>query len=163
MQKEIDDIHTFFKNECSFLSNLIEIGSDFVKVEKMTVMDIFIMLQKRSDTLVSKLEKESKFKNKYDIKKYNGANVMIISDEITDKSNLLIELKDKIALMTKEQYLGTLDLFNNRYSDTLAEVSKVIALVDINKCAVLCAQKYRYSRPIIEDRYDGKSYFSAKA
>ena len=164
MQKEIDDIHAFFKNECSFLSNLIEIGSDFVKVEKNDRNGYFYYVtQKRSDTLVSKLEKDTKFKNKYEIKKYNGTNVMIVSDEITEKSNLLIKLKDKIALRTKEQYLETLSLFNNRYSNTLAEVSKVIALVDINKCAVLCARKYRYRRPIIEDRYHEKSYFSAKS
>jgi len=164
MQNEIDNIHSFFKNECSFLSNLIEIGSDFVKIENNDRNGYFYYVtKKRSDILVSKLEKDIKSKNKYEIKKYNGANVMIISDEITEKSNLLIELKDKIALLTKEQYLGTLELFNSKYSDTLGEISRVIALIDINKCAVLCAQKYRYSRPIIEDRYSGKSYFSAKS
>lgn len=164
IQKEINDINTFFKNECSFLSNLIEIGSDFVKVENNDRNGYFYYVtKKRSEILVPKLAKDSKFKNKYEIKKYNGSNVMIISDEITEKSNLLIVLKDKIAVLTKKQYLDTLNLFNSKYSDTLAEVSKIIALVDINKCAVLCARKYRYNRPIIEDRYNGTSYFSAKS
>jgi DNA mismatch repair protein MutS len=169
IQSEIDDINQFFKNECDYLSNIIEMGSDFVKLDNNERDGYFYYVtKKRSDTLVSKLSKETgkdkdKNKEKYEIRKFNGTNVKIVSDEITAKSNLLIELKDKIACLTKEQYLKTLGNFNEKYMDTFSEISKFIALIDINKCAVLCARKYKYNRPIIEDRSFGKSYFSAKS
>jgi len=161
IQIEIDEINQFFKNECSYLSNIIEMGSDFVKLDNNDRDGYFYYVtKKRSDILVSKLDKN---KDKYEIKKYNATNVKIINNEITEKSNLLIELKNKIATLTKEQYLKTLELFNSKYTDIFSDITKFIALVDINKCAVLCARKYRYNRPIIEDSYQGKSYFSAKS
>ncbi len=161
IQIEIDEINEFFKNECSYLSNIIEMGSDFVKLDNNDRDGYFYYVtKKRSDILVSKLDKN---KDKYEIKKYNATNVKIINNEITEKSNLLIELKNKIATLTKEQYLKTLELFNSKYTDIFSDITKFISLVDINKCAVLCARKYRYNRPIIEDSYQGKSYFSAKS
>lgn len=160
IQLEIDEINQFFKNECNYLSNTIEMGSDFVKLDNNERDGYFYYVtKKRSDILISKLPKN----HTYEIKKFNGTNVKITSNEITDKSNLLIELKDKISNLTKEQYLGKLSDFNEKYIDTFAEISKFIALIDINKCAVLCARKYKYNRPLIEDRFFGKSYFSAKS
>jgi len=160
IQSEIDDINQFFKNECNYLSNMIEMGSDFVKLDNNERDGYFYYVtKKRSDILISKLAKN----HGYVVKKFNGTNVKITSDEITDKSSLLTELKDRISNLTKEEYLNTLGEFNEKYIDVFAEVSKFIALIDINKCAVLCTRKYKYNRPIIDDRYSGKSYFSAKS
>ena len=159
IQCEIDSINSFYENECNILSNLIEPGSDFVKLDNNERDGYFYCVtKKRSDVLISKLGKT----NKYEIKKYNGANVKIVSDEITDKSNTLIGLKEKISNLTKVQFFKSMLLFNDRYGDILGDISKFIALIDVIKCGVQCAKRYRYNRPVIDDLYAGKSYFKAK-
>jgi hypothetical protein len=50
------------------------------------------LTKKRSDILVEKLKKEGN--SKYEILKYNGANVKIISSKIKEYSDKLIELKE---------------------------------------------------------------------
>jgi DNA mismatch repair protein MutS len=159
IQSEIDSINSFYENECNILSNLIEQGSDFVKLDNNERDGYFYCVtKKRSDVLISKLGKT----NKYEIKKYNGANVKIVSDEINEKGSRLIELKEKISNLTKVQFFKSMLLFNDRYGDILGDISKFIALIDVIKCGVQCAKRYRYNRPIIDDLYEGKSYFKAK-
>jgi DNA mismatch repair protein MutS len=159
IQFDIDSINSFYENECNILSNLIEPGSDFVKLDNNERDGYFYCVtKKRADVLISKLGKT----NKYEIKKYNGANVKIVSDEIMEKSHTLIELKEKISNLTKVQFLKSMLLFNDKYGDILGDISKFIAFVDVIKCGVQCAKTYRYNRPIIDNLYESKSYFKAK-
>jgi DNA mismatch repair protein MutS len=162
LQSEINEINKFFEDECKKMTNIIEIGSDYVKVENTDRDGYFIYLtKKRSDILVSKFSKEDKLK--YDIKKYNTSNVKISSEEITEKSIRLVELKDEIKILTKEEYLKLLTYFYNKYTNILCDVTKFIALIDVIKCSFLCAQKYQYHKPEIKDKYNGKSYFESKS
>jgi DNA mismatch repair protein MutS len=96
------------------------------------------------------------------IKKYNGANIKIVSSEIIELSNKLIELKEKIKIITKDEYLKTLVYFDEQYSELFNSLSHFVALVDVIKCSVICAKKYRYSKPIINDNNNGKSYFKVR-
>ena len=162
VQKNIDNIYNYFDNECKLLSNIIEKDSDFVKLENNERDGYFFYTtKKRSDILLSKLNVEQK--KKYEIKKYNGSNVKIISSELTEYSNKLVEYKNEIKMLTKEQYLKCLCDFDTIYSDTLHSISEFIALIDVVKCSALCARKYKYNRPVIEDKYNKKSYFNANA
>jgi len=157
-QNEIDKINDDFNKECTFLSNLVEQNSDFVKIESNEREGYFYyMTKKRSDILISKLSKEDK--QKYEFKKYNGANIKIVSTEITEKSNKLITLKENIKTLTKDEYLKTLMIFDNDYMEILSDITSFIAKIDVIKCSVLCAIKYKYSRPIINDENNGKSFF----
>ena len=162
VQKNIDNIYNYFDNESKLLSNIIEKDSDFVKLENNERDGYFFYTtKKRSDILLSKLNTEQK--KKYEIKKYNGSNVKIISSELTEYSNKLIEYKNEIKTLTKEQYLKCLCDFDTEYSDTLHSISEFIALIDVVKCSALCARKYKYNRPVIEDKYNKKSYFNANS
>jgi len=159
IQNEIDNINYFFKKECSYLSDLIESKSDFVKIENNDRDGYFLYTtKKRSDILISKFNKEQK--NKYEIKKYNGSNVKIYSKELNDYSDKLVELKEKIKISTKEEYLKQLVNFDE-YKDIFNEIIKFIANIDVIKCSVICALKYKYNKPIIKNIND-KSYFDAK-
>lgn len=158
LQHEIDMIYKKFDDECKILSNLIEDNSDFVKLENNDRDGFFYYLtKKRSDILLTKLTNEEK--KKYEIKKYNGANVKIVSDEITEMSLKLVDLKKKIKNLTKEEYLKTLVMFDIEYMQTLNEITNFVAFIDVIKCSVLCAKKYKYNKPIIKDENNGKSYF----
>lgn len=159
IQNEIDDINSSFQKECSYLSDLIESKSDFVKIENNDRDGYFLYTtKKRSDILISKFNKEQK--NKYEIKKYNGSNVKIYSKELNDYSDKLVELKEKIKISTKEEYLKQLVNFDE-YKDVFNEIIKFIANIDVIKCSVVCALKYKYNKPIIKNIND-KSYFDAK-
>jgi len=159
-QSEIDKISKYFENECLLLSNLIEEKSDFVKLENNDREGYFFYTtKKRSDILISKFNKDQK--NKYEIKKYNGSNIKIVSEELNAQSNKLIILQYEIKILTKEQYIKTLNYFDEKFSLILNQITKFIAIVDINKCAAICSIKYRYNKPIIDNKYDNKSFFNA--
>ena len=156
VQNEINGINIFFNKECEILSNLIEPGSDFVKLENNDREGYFFYCtKKRADVLITKT-------NKYEIKKYNGSNVKIISKELTEYSDKLVLLKDEIKIITKEQYLKVLQQFDNEYGNILSDITKCIALIDVIKCGVKCAKIYKYNRPEISNENNNKSYFKAE-
>ena len=160
-QEEINIINKYFENESLFLSNIIEEKSDYVKLENNEREGYFFYTtKKRSDILINKFNKVQK--DKYEIKKYNGSNVKIVSNELNTYSNKLILLQHEIKILTKEQYIKTLNYFDEKYISILNEITKFIAIIDINKCASICSLKYKYNKPIIKDEYDNKSYFNAK-
>jgi DNA mismatch repair protein MutS len=156
IQDEIDKINKFFEDECTLLSNMIEKGSDFVKLENNEREGYFFYTtKKRADTLISKT-------NKYEIKKYNGSNVKIVNEELTDYSHSLILLKEKIKNVTKIEYLKSINVIYNDYNKLFSDITKFVSLIDIMKCSALCALQYKYNRPIIMDKNNGKSFFDAK-
>lgn len=162
VQNEIENINLFFEKECTLLSNLIESGSDFVKIENNEREGYFLYVtKKRSDILVSKINKDQK--EKYEIKKYTGTNVKIVSTEIMEYSNKLLVLKDEIKNITKGEYLKTCNNFHIKYIDMFNEITKFIALIDVIKCSTKCAKKYKYYRPIISNDNNEKSYFKAES
>ena len=165
LQKKINNILYFFEEECKTLSNTIELNSQFVKLENTEKDGYFLYLtKKRSDILMDKLKKnENKNeKNSYEIVKYNSANVKLISPQIKEYSNLLIELKEEIQIITREEYLKCLSEFELNYLETLNILSEFVAEVDFINCGAKCAKIYKYNRPIINDSNSCASYFSAK-
>jgi DNA mismatch repair protein MutS len=160
IQEDIYKIQDYFDKECNHLSNLIEPGSDFVKVENNERDGYFFYTtEKRWSVLYSKFDEKQK--KKYEKKKYTGTNIKIISDELNNKSNLFIELKDKIKSATKDAYLSILLNFTSKYGTILDEITKFVAEVDVIKCSAKCAKLYKYSKPKIENTNNNKSYFSA--
>ena len=161
IQEKINNINLFFDNECKILSNLIESGSDFVKLENNDREGYFFYTtKKRADVLVSKFDKIQK--EKYEIKKYNGSNVKIVSVELTKYSDELLLLKENIKNLTKDEYIKVLNIFYNEFNDLFSEITKFVSLIDVIKCSALCALKYKYNKPEIKDNNNGKSYFNAK-
>jgi len=161
IQEKINNIYLFFENECKNLSNLIELDSEFVKLENNEREGYFFYTtKKRADILISKFNKSQK--EKYEIKKYNGSNVKIISSELTKNSEELIVLKEEIKNVTKDEYVKLLHIFYNDYNDMFHEITKFVSLIDVIKCSAICALKYKYNKPEINDKNNGKSYFNAK-
>jgi len=160
IQNEIDEINNFFSKETDYLSNLIEPGSDFVKLENNDKDGYFLYTtKKRSEVLISKFSKEEK--TNYEIKKYIGSNIKIVSKKISIHSDNMINNREKIKILTKDKYIESLKIFEEKYFNTLQEITKFVALIDIIKCSVLCAKIYKYCKPEIKNMYDQKSYFKA--
>ena len=161
IQKDINNIKEYFEKECLYLSNFIELNSDYVKIESNEREGYFLYTTKnRSEIILKKMNKEDK--NKYEIKKYNGTNIKIISQELIDKSNKLIELEVSIKILVKEKYLEILSYIESEYKDLFYDICNFISIVDISKSGAKCALMYNYVKPNIEDKYNGESYFIAK-
>ena len=150
VQKKINDILNFFETECKVLSNMIEPNSQFVKLEN-TEKDgyFFYLTKKRSDILMDKINSQ---KNKYEVLKYNSANVKLLSPKIKEYSNLLVELKEEIQIITRDEYLKCLSEFELNYLETLNIFSEFIAEVDFINCGAKCAKIYKYTKPVIKTK-----------
>ena len=160
IQDEINIINKYFENECIYLSNFIENGSDFVKLENNDRDGYFFYTTKnRSDIMLKKMNEEEK--SKYEIKKYNGSNIKIVSNQLYKNSNKLIELQDKIQKVIKEKYLEVLTYIDENFKQLFNEICRFIAIIDISKSGAKCSLTYNYSKPNIIDKYNGESYFIA--
>ncbi len=161
VQGKINAIMKYFDETVSHFSNLIEGGSDAVKWD-MNARDGYFMVctKKRCDVLEKKMTPEER--KKWDIKKLQATTVKITGDEWDKRSFELISLKERMRVIAKEKYLELMQRYVVSYHSTLHEISGFIACVDVVKSAALCAKMYGYHRPKIEDRYEGKSYFSSK-
>lgn len=163
IQNNIDQIYNFFQNKMKELSNFIEKGSDFVKMENNERDGYFLYTtQKRSKILFENLNKDDDFKNKYNSKKYTTSNIKIVNDELSKMSNLLVNYKEKIKVITKEKYIEFLNETFKKYSHLFESLSKFIINVDFIKCASKCALENNYYKPKIENKYENKSYFESK-
>ena len=151
IQEDINNIYKYFDDESKKLSNIIETGSDFVKLEHNERDGYFLYAtKKRADKIKG-----------YDIKKYNGANVKIMNEDLAKNSDKLVALKDTIKAITKEQYLSCLLSLYNEFGDMFQYVAKYVSVIDVIKCGAKCAKIYRYNRPTIKKDGEG-SYFAAK-
>lgn len=161
-QIEINSIKEYFDNECIYLSGLIDTNNnDFVKIESNDREGYFFYTTKnRSDIMLKKMNQKDKLK--YEIKKYNGSNVKIVSDELQQKSNKLLELENLIEKLIKEKYLEVLGYIYDNFKELFNKICRFIAIVDISKSGAKCSLIYNYAKPNIVDKYDGHSYFSAK-
>ena len=161
IQDEIEKINDFFEKECSYLSNIIEKDSDFVKVDNNDREGYFYYCtKKRADILMEKLSANDK--KKYEIRKFNGSNIKIVSKEIMEKSDKIIANKDNIQKIVKDKYLEILLNIENKFRHVLDEISKFVAELDFVKSGAKCAIVYNYCKPEIVNKYDNKSYFSSK-
>ena len=161
IQDEIEKINDFFNKECNYLSNIIEKDSDFVKVDNNEREGYFYYCtKKRADILMEKLS--SSDKKKYEIRKFNGSNIKIVSKEIMEKSDKIIANKDNIQKIVKDKYLEILLNIENKFRLVLDEISKFVAEFDFVKSGAKCAIIYNYCKPEIINKYNNKSYFSSK-
>jgi DNA mismatch repair protein MutS len=161
IQERINENMRYFDETVSHFCNLIEAGSDSVKWD-MNGRDGYFMVctKKRCDVLEKKLSPEER--KKWDIKKLQATTVKITGSEWDTKSHQMIALKEKMRLIAKDKYLELMQKYVVSYNSILHEITGFVATIDVVKSAALCAKMYGYHRPKIVNRYEGKSFFSAK-
>jgi DNA mismatch repair protein MutS len=159
IQEEIDTINNYFKDEMEKLSNFIDLNSGFVKMEYNERDGYFLYTtKKRADVLEKNLPKN----HIYEIKKYTGTNVKIVNTEMIKNSALLIQKKDEMKIATKEKYILFLNETYIKYETLFTHLSDFICNLDFIKCGAKIATYYCYNKPIIEDKYNKKSYLESK-
>jgi DNA mismatch repair protein MutS len=87
--------------------------------------------------------------------------VKIVSDEFIEKSNKLVILEANMQKILREKYIELLSNIDVKYNKLFNEICNFIGILDVAKSGALCSLLYNYSKPIISNKYNGESYFSA--
>lgn len=163
IQQNIDNIYKYFDKKMKELSNYIEKDSDFVKMENNDRDGYFLYTtQKRSKVLFDNLNKDKELKDIYSTKKYTSTNIKIISDDLHQKSQSLVFYKEKIKNLTKEKYIDFINNTYKIYNNLFDDLSKFIMNLDFIKCGAKCSLFYNYCKPVINNKYENKSYFNGQ-
>jgi DNA mismatch repair protein MutS len=163
IQIKIDAIYKYFNDEMKLLSEMIEKNSDYVKMESNDRDGYFLYTTiKRSGILMNELKKNKDLGSKYETKKYTSTNIKIVSDQLSKLSTSLVHYKVKMEKLTKEKYLEFLNKIYIKFGCLFEHICKFIINLDLIKCGAKCALHYNYKKPLIYDKYEGKSYFESK-
>lgn len=95
------------------------------------------------------------------VEKGKGTSTKIFCDELKEKSDSINDYIDQIKVVLKETFVQELSYIDKTFGESIYLVSKIIAQFDFLLSGAKCAQKFFYSKPIIKDSYNTKSYFIA--
>ena len=79
-------------------------------------------------------------------------NTKIFLDEMNNKSDKIVLLKEKIKLLVKNKYVQILEIFYNEYNILFKTLTNFISEIDFLKSGAKTAFKYNYSKPIIDKK-----------
>jgi DNA mismatch repair protein MutS len=157
LQWDMKKIYTQFEEEAKYLSDKIEKDSSTVKIDYNDREGYYYTTtKKRWDVLSRKIDKS------YECRKLNTSSVKIFNPQMTEKSHLYVEYKEKIQQLAREKYIDTLRMFYDTYRDLYLEMANYISVVDVVKSSVACVRKYRYTRPLLREDSKGQSYLEIK-
>jgi len=94
-------------------------------------------------------------------KKGKGSNTKIFCDIIKEKSDKINEYIDEIKIELKNAFISELDILINSYESNIKTVTNFISQFDFLLSGAKCANKFFYNKPIINNKFGGKSFFKA--
>ena len=107
--------------------------------------------------LKKQIENNKKYEN-ITFEKRNS-NVVIKSADLKNASNKIKLIEEKLFNLTKIEFKKQISKYtNNYYLDNFKLLNKIIADIDIYKSYSKLSVKHNYCRPIIENKYENKSY-----
>lgn len=188
--KESIDGKEVFEAIKNYFSNIIKKyeknkDCDFIKIHETSKNDSFLLGTKRRVVILQEcLKKEdnianitylSKFSKKEEIYKLDlskleyiehgstKSNMVITSPEIKKMAHSIQTDKEHVIYKINQVYdniLREFIEFNNK--SKLSTISRFIGLIDTAHNRAYNANKFNYTKPIIDDLNDGKSYFKAE-
>jgi len=90
-----------------------------------------------------------------------SSNTKIFCDEIKDNSDKISEYIEQMKCLSKDLFLREIGIIADNYDKNIKTVTKIISLIDFFLSGAKIATKFFYNKPIITDKYEGKSYFKA--
>ena len=147
------------------------------KVESTDREGHYIVLTKRRAEVLEKILKDEKiikfnYENiLYEIKEKDlefrhlpkGNSTKIFIKEMENNSLKMIEYTDQLKILQKENYIKILNSITNKYDSLIETIHIAIANIDFLFSGAKVANKYHYTIPTINNKFDSKSYFIAKA
>ena len=183
--KEIDDIQDEINTCNNFLSELVLSLSKFIDdknyfYKNKEIINVkfndrdghYLMLtNRRCKLLQTGLSKCKTFKvGTIDLETKNlefielprSANTKIKCKKLNDLSTDLVSYKQKLVKKMKEIFYSEIKEIINNDGKNLRMYCNIIGLVDFINSGALTAKKLGYSKPEINNKYSGKSYFVAE-
>ncbi len=178
--QESIDICTHFMDGLASHFNLIiknkfpsKTSEPMVKVDSNERDGYFLLLTtKRAEYLKSELKKSDKLTinigNKQIkistssirfIEKGKGTSTKIFCDELKEKSDSINNYIDEIKAVLKDSFVDELKHIDEHFSKTIANLCKTIAQFDFLLSGAKCAHKFYYNKPLIDNKFNSKSYF----
>ena len=168
LEKSIQSIKDKYEKEGLELSNMIEEGSNFLKLEKTEKLGYYFSLAKGR---AKKLENELKKQN---ITKYNfkstTSNVKISGEDMDKMSNKLVANFEKLKKECKDEFINFTKNLIDEFGDEMADIIRTISYIDYINNGANIAFNYGYCKPnisklnnnIIDNDDNDDSYFEAK-
>ena len=151
IQAQIDVIESELNKMATEWSNLIELGSDFVTLDKNEKEGYFfkVTTASRMNTLKQKLTVKKLF-DTLTTKKTGDSTITKIFLPTTDnRFEKLAELKEAIRAPATAAYHNSVDKLYAKYHNTLQTVTAFIAQVDVVVSHATAALTYGYTKPTI--------------
>jgi DNA mismatch repair protein MutS len=95
------------------------------------------------------------------VEKGKGASTKIFCDELKEKSDSINDLIDEIKTVLKDGFVQELETINTQWIGSIESLCKLIGQFDFLLSGAKCANKFFYNKPVINDKYEFKSYFKA--
>jgi len=169
-------------NECfEFFDKLTEIFAGLMSIDKISlkVKDSdkdgyhYCTTKKRGENLKNELNKKGQLTvklNSGDILidssqlecKISTTTYKIFSPEIRSYSEKLNVYQEKMSKLCGLRFSELLQEYDDKYRDILHKIVEFISYIDFIKSNAKCSFKYGYTRPVINDKFDCKSYIKAE-
>ena len=188
--RESMDSKEVFQAICSYLSNIIKKyekkkDAEYVKIHETSKSDSFLLATKRRAVILQDcLKKEenvinitylSKFSRKEEIYELDISKLEFL-EHGSNKTNMVITSPDikKMASGIQNDKEKLINRINIVYSNILREfiefndksklstISRFIGLIDTTQNKSYNANKFNYTKPVIQNDYEDKSFFKAK-
>jgi DNA mismatch repair protein MutS len=101
--------------------------------------------ESNDDTLTLQIKKMVKNSRSY------AGGFRLLSPHITELSNKILALREKVRDLTRKIYLSKLGILQDKYVNNLFQVSDTIAQMDIVCSSAQIAIENKYCKPLIED------------
>jgi DNA mismatch repair protein MutS len=178
IQEEIDTCNNFLDELVKALSALIDDKNYFYKNKDLINVKFnerdghYLMLtNRRCKLLKSNIEKNKKLKvgsitiesDNLEFIELSGksSNTKIKCKKLNDLSSDLVSYKQKLAKKMKEVFYSEIKDIINVDGKNLRKYCNIIGMIDFINSGAITAKKLGYSKPIIENKYESKSYFNA--
>lgn len=173
---EIDEIQDEINDSLNFMENLrikleIYISDNHIKKKKNDNSKLhlnyndrdgyfFSLTKLRAKSLNEELKKIDCIKigkntiniNDFEFKDLPKGNTKIFLEEMNNKSEQIVLLREKIKSMVKDKYVKILEKFYNEYKNLFKIITNFISEIDFLKSGAKTAFKYNYSKPIISKK-----------
>ena len=179
IQDEIKEYRNILQTIANKLSYYIEKGSEYVKLEYTDKDGYYLLTTKKRGESIKSSFKNMGYKNfkvkELDLEinpnnleiKFLKNSCKISSDYLNSISYKMRNKEEEIKLKTTKYYLEYLEIFYNKYSDTLKEITNFIAKVDFYKSNAKSSIMYGYYKPNLyfknqEESIKNNSFILAK-
>jgi len=168
LQEKLEDSRKYLDDLSYKLSQYIEKGSEFIKIEHNDKEGYYLQTTKKRGEIMKRTLAKTGWKiikmGEFNIEtknldiKFLKDRTKITSLSITQLSYKISNLQDQVIKLTLEKYLGYLDYFTEEYGSVLNKLAKFIGEIDFYKSNAKSSIMFGYNRPKINLQLSENSY-----